>query len=147
MKPPTRAPVYACMYPGLCDVARKLGYALAIHGTVTSDLDLIACPWTEEAVSPEVLKDALMKHIAACGYDDLLRRDCPHLTEEHIAQIVAVNDSGCVSGGTKKPHGRLAWNLYLYAGSKVDLSIMPRIFKNEVLQTGASTGATGVSQV
>lgn len=46
MKPPTRAPFFACIYHGLCDVARARGYALAIHGTVTSDLDLIAVPWT-----------------------------------------------------------------------------------------------------
>ena len=49
MKAPTRAPFYAAMYHGLCDVARAHGYALAIHGTVTSDLDIIACPWTWEA--------------------------------------------------------------------------------------------------
>ena len=131
MKPATRAPVFACMYHGLAETARTLGYALAIHGTVTSDLDLIACPWTDEAVPAEELKDALMDNIEACGYDDLLRRDCPSLSEEHIAQIVAANDSGCLTGGTKKPHGRLAWNLYMYAGAKVDLSVMPRLPQNQ----------------
>lgn len=112
MKEPTRAPVFACLYPGLCDVARARGYALAIHGTVTSDLDLIACPWTEAAVSAEELKDALMKHIGACGYSDMLKRDSG-ITVEDIEKPA-------------KPHGRLAWNLYLYAGTKVDLSVMPR---------------------
>jgi len=38
LKEPTRAPIFACLYPGLCDIARKHGYALAIHGTVESDL-------------------------------------------------------------------------------------------------------------
>ena len=45
MKPATRAPFYASIYHGLAEVARKHGYALAIHGTVTSDLDLIAVPY------------------------------------------------------------------------------------------------------
>ena len=125
MKPPTRAPFYACLYPGLCDVARKHGYALAIHGTVTADLDLIACPWTDEAVPAEQLKNALMEHIAACGYEDLLRRDCPSLTDEQIKQIIERDGPGSRCP-VHKPHGRIAWNLYLYAGSKVDLSIMPR---------------------
>lgn len=124
MKPPSRAPVYACLYPGLCDVARSHGYALAIHGTVTSDLDLVAIPWVPEAAAPETLKDALMAHISACGYADLLRRD--GLCEDHVQQIIA-RPENADADYTAKPHGRRAWNLYLEAGSRVDLSIMPRL--------------------
>lgn len=112
------------MYHGLCDTARKLGYALTIHGTVTTDLDLVAIPWTEEAVTAEELKDALMANIGACGYADLLRRD--GLDENLVTQIMARNEPGTEDGGTIKPHGRLSWNLYLFAGAKVDLSVMPR---------------------
>jgi hypothetical protein len=124
MKDPNRAPVFACLYPGLCDVARKNGYALAIHGSVVTDLDLIAVPWTDEAVPAETLKDALMAHIGACGYADLLRRD--GLEEKLVQQIMDRKEPGTKDGGTIKPHGRLSWNLYLYAGTKVDLSVMPR---------------------
>src|SRR5690606_12820622 len=74
MKPPTRAPFYAAMYHGLCDVARARGYARAIHGTVTSDLDLLACPWTDQARSAELLRAALMEHINACDYEQSLVR-------------------------------------------------------------------------
>lgn len=126
MKPATRAPFFACLYHGMCDVARARGYALAIHGTVTTDLDLIAIPWTDAAVPAEELKDALMDHIGACGYGDLLRRES-HLEEKHVQQILARKDPGTEDGGTFKPHGRLAWNLYLEAGAKVDLSVMPRL--------------------
>lgn len=105
MKEPTRAPFYACMYHGLCDTARKHGYALAIHGSVVTDLDLIAVPWTDSAVSAEELRDALIRHINRCDAD------------------------GDTSGDTMeiKPHGRMAWNLYLDHGAKVDLSVMPRL--------------------
>jgi hypothetical protein len=123
MKPPTRAPFFACLYPGLCDVARKCGYALAIHGTVTTDLDLVAIPWVPEALPADVLMNALMSHLSACGYEDLLRQDLP---EELVRQIMARKEPGTDLGGTLKPHGRIAWNLYLQAGSKVDLSVMPR---------------------
>ena len=126
MKPPTRAPVFACMYAGLCDVARLHGYALAIHGTVTADLDLVAVPWTETAAQAEVVKDALMHHIGACGYADLLRRESC-LTETHIEEIMGGKESRLASGAEQKPHGRLSWNLYLEAGTKVDLSVMPLI--------------------
>ena len=63
MKEPTRAPAYACMYHGLCDTARKHGYALAIHGTMTTDLDLVAIPWTDEAADVDTLVAALRWHV------------------------------------------------------------------------------------
>ena len=103
MKDPTRAPFYAAMYHGLCDTARKHGYALAIHGTVASDLDLIAVPWVESPSSPQEVMEALRDHIGALttvpvdGYEECER----------------------------KPHGRLSWNLYMDFGAKVDLSVMP----------------------
>jgi hypothetical protein len=108
------------MYPGLCDVARSHGYALAIHGTVTSDLDLIACPWTDEACSADELRDVLMEHINACDYEQSLVRF--GLKPEEAAQIAARS----AADKTAKPHGRIAWNLYLDNGCRVDLSVMPR---------------------
>lgn len=133
MKPPTRAPFYACMYHGLCDTARKHGYALAIHGTVTTDLDLIAIPWVEDAADPVTLKDALMAHISACDYEGLTRQQFPN-NEDLVTQILANEkkrkaDAGEYydeTGAQIKPHGRRAWNLYLDHGAKVDLSVMPR---------------------
>lgn len=123
MKPPTRAPFFACLYHGLCEIARKHGYALAIHGTVATDLDLIAVPWIDDAAPAEALKDALMEHIGACGFEDLLRRDTV-MTEDQIRQrLEQMGHAEC----TPKPHGRRAWNLYMDAGAKVDLSIMPRV--------------------
>lgn len=74
MKAPNIAPAYACIYPGLCEIARSMGYALAIHGSVANDLDLIACPWVDEVSTPQELIDKLMEHIGACSYPDLLRR-------------------------------------------------------------------------
>lgn len=121
MKPPTRAPFYASMYDGLCVTARKHGYALAIHGTVTADLDLIAVPWVDEAAAPETLVAALMNHIGACHYDELVRR---HLSDESLVQQILAREGNFLD--TAKPHGRRAWNLYLDHGAKVDLSVMPR---------------------
>ena len=129
MKPPTRAPFYATLYPGLCDIARKHGYALAIHGTVTADLDLIAVPWTPEAVPAEELRDALMRHIGALDFEGLTRRQFP--TNDDLVQQIVRNERAKnperldATGAAIKPHGRRAWNLYLEHGCKVDLSIMP----------------------
>ena len=133
MKYANRAPFYACLYHGLCETARKLGYALAIHGSVVTDLDLVAIPWTDKAVSAEELRDALMKHIGAVDYEGLTRRQFPE-NQELVGQVLAAEEKrkaerGEVydaAGAQIKPHGRRAWNLYLDFGAKVDLSVMPR---------------------
>lgn len=127
MKPPVCAPIFACMYPGLCDVARRHGYALAIHGTLIADLDLIAVPWVESASDAVTLKDALMKHLGACGYEDLLRRS--GLKGEQVEAVMQRKEARDASGAEVKPHGRVAWNLYLDAGGKVDLSVLPRVVR------------------
>lgn len=131
MKEPSRAPFFACLYHGLCGIARKHGYALSIHGTVTRDLDLVAIPWTAEAVPAEELRDALMAHIGAVDYEGLTRRQFPD-NEDLVQQILRnererKQEPHDAAGACLKPHGRRAWNLYMDFGAKVDLSIMPRV--------------------
>lgn len=47
MNPATYAPMYAALYPSLAEIARTHGWALAVHGTLGRDMDLICVPWTE----------------------------------------------------------------------------------------------------
>jgi hypothetical protein len=104
---PAYALVFATQLPRLQELARQYGYALGIHGTMTTDLDLIAVPWTEEAVEPEMLIDVLRMavngHIAGPPFYD----PCPR----------------------EKPHGRLCWSIFLNdppQGPYLDVSVMPR---------------------
>lgn len=53
------APTYMCLYPGLAEVARESGYALAVHGSLARDMDLIAVPWVERPATPDELVSAL----------------------------------------------------------------------------------------
>ena len=48
-------PKYAAFYTVARLTAWSYGYAIAMHGSFTRDLDLIAIPWTDAAVSPEKL--------------------------------------------------------------------------------------------
>ena len=105
MKKANFAPAYVAMYPSLCEIARELGYSLAIHGTVNSDFDLVAIPWTDEAKAPEELVTAIGERFKLI-YGEFGTM----LTEPEI-----------------KPHGRKAWLFGIGAGSAIDLSIMPRI--------------------
>lgn len=48
--------------------ARELGYALAVHGSMQRDLDVLAVPWADEAIEDlDLLARELQK--AACGFE------------------------------------------------------------------------------
>lgn len=107
MKPPTPAPAYAGLYVLLCEIARKHGYALAIHGTMINDLDVVAIPWTDEAICAEKL--------ARIFFDKLFWLHHQPLPDYEPEQ---------------KSHGRVAYKIPLFPGPAcVDLSIMPRSLK------------------
>lgn len=86
----------------LSDVARKNGYALGLHGTLSRDMDVIAVPWNEWSTHPEALTKALAKAIAI--------------------------DEVAIHGPELKPHGRLAYTLALGMGARIDLSITPLLY-------------------
>lgn len=91
--------------------AKDAGYALAVHGSLNRDIDLIAVPWAESVWTPDALVDALAG--AARG---VVGR-CNKFKEEW----------------TPKPHGRIARILLAWVGensAQIDLSVMPST-KNE----------------
>lgn len=62
MKDPNYAPIYCALYPELTKIARKHGYALAVHGTLSRDMDLVCIPWTVSPSEPiEVVNDITTK--------------------------------------------------------------------------------------
>lgn len=46
---------YACMWDDIRQCAMDCGWAVALHGSLNADMDIIAIPWTEEAVAFEDL--------------------------------------------------------------------------------------------
>lgn len=116
MKPVSPAAVYVAIIPLLTEVARKLGWALAVHGSLGRDLDLIAIPRTDEAESAESLILALL---AAVGWNGA------HLDAEATkADGEVARKSGHIP--TDKPHGRKAWSILFGNGMYLDVSVMPR---------------------
>ena len=94
--------------------ARELGYAIGVHGSLARDIDLIACPWTEDAVPEPELAEALRKAAEnACGSAVL---GWNMRGREYTL-------AGCPGG---KPHGRLGW-VFWCDGVPIDMSVMPRI--------------------
>lgn len=100
------------LIPALREVAQSLGYALAVHGSLSRDIDLIACPWTSGAVEPRVLAEAIQKKaIEINGYA------FPNPTED--TEYFRAGQPGL------KTHGRLVWSYHLGGGPYIDLSVMP----------------------
>lgn len=109
---PARAAAYAALYPLLVQVAKRHGYALAIHGTLSRDFDLVAVPWIEEAGDGLTLIRAIKKATRAVTHHE----DFDHLAKDcHPKQ---------------KPHGRVAYSLHLtnygMYGGYLDISVMPK---------------------
>lgn len=113
--PPAReaftTPPYVAMYPRLAQAAMSCGYALAVHGSVARDFDLLAVPWTHYAEPAESVVEAVR---AVCA-------GWIHTPE-------AKQDPGV------KPHGRLVWTIHMggpvnmkLPPAYIDLSVMPRL--------------------
>lgn len=95
-------PDYARIFTQARIKAWQYGYAIAMHGSFTRDLDLIAIPWTDKAADAD--------HLAA-----------------NIAQATGLTHIGNVG---QKPFGRQVWTLMLPGFAEprwVDLSVAPKL--------------------
>ena len=94
---PNNAPTYMCLYPGLAEIARANGYALAVHGSLARDMDLIAVPWIESPSEPEQV----------------------------IAAIESTYGIRRIGSLTEAPHGRMVQTIGIQFGECfIDLSFM-----------------------
>lgn len=99
MKPANFASVYCSLYPELAEICRKHGYALAVHGSMARDFDIIGIPWVEDPSHPDLVLNEITSTYA-------IKR---------------------IDGDPKfKLHGRLAYGLCISFGNCfIDLSFMP----------------------
>ena len=114
---PARAAAYVALYPMLLQIAKDHGYALAVHGSLHRDFDLIAVPWIESA------SDALTLIRA-------MRRKTRMVTQHEGSDRKWAKDCS----PTEKPHGRKSYSLHVtnqgMYGGYLDISVMPRKRKN-----------------
>lgn len=113
---PALAPFYANLIPRLVQIGREHGYAMAIHGSMTTDLDIVAIPWIDEAAKAEDLIEAV--RVAVDGH-------IPDTNDPVIKEQFAEH----FKNPADRPHGRKAWSMYLHPehiGPYLDISVMPR---------------------
>jgi len=114
---PNCGPVYAAaMYPDLAAIFQRHGYALAVHGSLARDFDLIAVAWADKVSSPTAVLDAVMEQFAVT-----LSPDSPNV----------------------RNHGRAAYTLICGFGEcRMDLSFLPRFNDDSAEEQNESSAAT-----
>lgn len=87
----------------LRETARVHGYALAVHGSLEKDIDIVAAPWVDDATSADELAEAIAdasKRLTGWG--------------------------NITNGPEDKPHGRRAYSIIVHISTVIDLSVMPK---------------------
>lgn len=94
-----RAVFYAAMWGDFRKAALNVGWALGLHGSLASDMDIMAMPWTEDAKTPEEMINA----IKGC-FDD--RDGVIHVVESQM------------------PNNRKVFTLSIWADFYLDINII-----------------------
>lgn len=92
-----KAAFYACVLEDIKQAAYNCGWAIGLHGSLQSDMDLMAMAWTKEATTV----DELIKSISSCFSDKVL-------IEVHH----------------KKPKNRVVYSLVIYGDWYLDLNVV-----------------------
>lgn len=103
------------LLPPMREAALGFGYAIAVHGSLARDVDLVAIPWTESAADPDVLVESLVGVVRG-----VVGRAYTHKGKRKSDRFA----------WAEKPHGRRAVLIH-HAGfiGEIDLSVMPRLEK------------------
>ncbi|MBQ8372020.1 MAG: hypothetical protein IJX38_03680 [Clostridia bacterium] len=96
-----RASFYACMWEDIRTVAMDNGWAVALHGSLKSDMDIMAMPWVKECIS----------------FKELI---------EKISKLFKENDmsSQYIITYNEKPHNRIVATIPIYDDFYLDISTM-----------------------
>lgn len=108
----------AILVPALREVARRHGYALAVHGSLERDIDLLAAPWRDLATdASSLMRDMYRACEAIVGY----ATGPGGWTEKEQWGP----PEGSLPKPERKPHGRLGWSILFGGGPYLDVSVMP----------------------
>lgn len=117
-----RAVFFAAMWEDFRNAASDCGWALGLHGSLNSDMDIMAMPWTAEAVPAAELIQALLN----C-FDDSIWKEKEYKPFTH------------------KPHGRIVYTISIFADFYLDISIMDvnSGIKSDIIYAIGETGVNG----
>ena len=97
-----RAVFYTIFWESFRKAALERGWTLALHGSMASDMDIIAVPWVDDACPASELVSALSDCLGETMWKDHHFRD-----------------------PTPKSHGRVVYTLSIFSDYYIDLSVIP----------------------
>lgn len=97
-----RAALYAALWEDIRNAALDCGWAVALHGSLSRDMDIMAMPWVEDCTDADTMIDTI---ISRCFGDNLIA--------EYGRKKV-----------TDKPHGRISYVVPIYGDIYLDISVM-----------------------
>lgn len=97
-----KAVFYAAIYGDLREKAMECGWALGLHGSLNSDMDIMAMPWTEDATDADIMIANLYK----CFEEDLWSMPVKHIGE--------------------KPNGRVVYTISIWEDFYLDINIIEK---------------------
>lgn len=95
-----KAVFYAAIYGDLRDKALECGWALGLHGSLNSDMDIMAMPWTKDATDAE----SMIANLYKC-FDN----DSWSLPVKHVGE---------------KPNGRVVYTISIWEDFYLDINII-----------------------
>jgi hypothetical protein len=95
-----KAAFYASLWPDLKNAALDCGWALALHGSLSNDMDLMAMPWVEGCTSVDEMIEALEKCFTDPG---------PRI------KTTVTSD---------KPNNRVVYTIHIWADFYLDINII-----------------------
>jgi hypothetical protein len=96
-----RAVFYACMWEDFKNAALDGGWALGLHGSLNSDMDIMAMPWVENARPVDDMIKAL--------------EDCLTKPDERIFETKVSCD---------KPNNRTVYTIHIYGDFYLDINVI-----------------------
>jgi len=96
-----RASFYASIYDDIRNAAMDCGWALGLHGSLSSDMDIMAMPWVEDAKPVEEMIDAIIN----CFTDNPFN---------NISRKLYYN----------KPNGRVVYTIHIWKDWYLDINVI-----------------------
>lgn len=103
-----RASFFASIYDDIRQAAMDCGWALGLHGSLSSDMDIMAMPWVEDAKPVEEMIDAMINCFTDNPFNDLSRK--PYYN---------------------KPNNRVVYTIHIWSNWYLDINVIQGGINND----------------
>ena len=107
-----RPAFFASMYEDIRKVAIECGWAVALHGSLVSDMDIMAMPWTDDATT----------------FEGLVRNISKLFDGNPMSELYSISYN-------EKPHGRIVATIPIWSDFYLDISTIKGKEETTIIET------------